>query len=141
MDANDFALKVAPAAASLGLVIRKVRQGKPPIDELGATSAAAASPAQLIEVPEVDSSSEEAAKEDGTPPLVARGGFPSGTLLARGRHSSRCLGRYWRDARRYTRAAASAAAGDRGRRKGHELVMRLGDRRYRVRGGRLENTT
>jgi DNA primase catalytic core len=71
MDANEYALKVTPAARSLGVVIRKAAwmgQGEAPAVELGATSAPAESPAETS-APEAATTAKE--EEPPAPSLAA----------------------------------------------------------------------
>jgi DNA primase len=119
MDANDYALKVAPAAKSLGVLIRKAAwlgQGKrpdptsAPRDGLEAALGRAPASADIASAP--TPSPPLAAKKEATPtpaPVI-----PEPTLAT---------------------PAPSPAAQDLAEIKGeHELVLVQGDRRYRVRG-------
>jgi DNA primase len=116
MDANDYALKLTPAAKSLGVLIRKAAwlgQGKrpdltsAPRDALEAVLGRASASGDLAPAP--DPSPLLAAKEEAAPPPV-----PEPTLAT---------------------PAPSPAAEDLAEIKGeHELVLVQGDRRYRVRG-------
>jgi DNA primase catalytic core len=97
MDANEYALKVTPAAKSLGLVIRKAEwlgQGQAPARP--ATPVAEPIPPAVIEV---------AAKVETPAPVLPASPLPA-------------------------MAAPEVAA----QVQGEEIVINLGDRRYRVRG-------
>jgi DNA primase len=117
MDANDYALKVAPAAKSLGVLIRKAAwlgQGKAP---QGRAAGLTSAPIDELETalgraPAPDPSPLLAAKKEAAPPPEPV--IPEPTLAT---------------------PAPSPAAEDLAEIKGeHELVLVQGDRRYRVRG-------
>jgi DNA primase len=111
MDANEYALKVTPAAKSLGLVIRKAQwlgNGEaPPINTTAATPAA---------IPAV--ATEAAAKEEIPAPATraeVSDAVPSETLPA-------------------SPLPAMAPPAALAQVQGEEIVITLGDRRYRIRG-------
>jgi DNA primase len=118
MDANEYALKVTPAAKSLGLVIRKAQW-------LGKGEAPTTRTIPLVAVPAAPVMTEEAAKEEipapaqiapaaAVPPItdtaVADAILPASPL------------------------PAPAAADIEAQVRDEEIVMTLGDRRYRIRG-------
>jgi DNA primase len=109
MDANEYALKVTPAAKSLGLVIRKAHwlgKGEAPTRVM---PLAAAPAAVVIE--------EATKKEEPTPAVVA----PAVTVEAAAVLPASPI-------------PAPAAAGIEAQVRDEEIVMTLGDRRYRIRG-------
>jgi DNA primase catalytic core len=110
MDANEYALKVTPAAKSLGLVIRKAQWlGK------GEAPTRAIPPAAVLIAPLVI---EEAAKKEmPTPAVVA----PAVTVEADAVLPASPM-------------PAPAAAAIEAQVREEEIVMTLGDRRYRIRG-------
>jgi DNA primase len=110
MDANEYALKVTPAAKSLGLVIRKAQWlGK------GEAPPRAIPPAAVQTTPVVI---EEATKKEmPTPAVVA----PALTVEAAAVLPASPI-------------PAPAAAGIEAQVREEEIVMTLGDRRYRIRG-------
>ncbi len=115
MDANDYALKVTPAAKSLGVLIRKAEwlgQGRrptlssAPMDELGAALDRSPAPGDIMPAPAP--SPLLAAKKEAETPAP-----PEATLAS----------------------PLPASPEDLAEIKGeHELVLVQGDRRYRVRG-------
>lgn len=114
MDANEYALKVAPAQKSLGLAIRKavwLGKGKPPaqpdsaphIDALEAAPLLASEPSSLAAAPAAKACPEPGRREE-TPPL------PASPMPATAQDDVPCIV------------------------TGNEVALTLGDRRYRVRG-------
>jgi len=109
MDANEYALKVTPAAKSLGLVIRKAQwlgKGEAPTRVM-----------PLAAVPAAVVIEEATKKEVPTPVVVAPAvtGEAAAVLPA-------------------SPIPAPAAAGIEAQVREEEIVMTLGDRRYRIRG-------
>jgi DNA primase catalytic core len=105
MDANEYALKVTPAAKSLGLVIRKAQW-------LGKGEAPMRLPAAPIEtIP--------AAKEEIPPPIATAAPMPIATVA---------------DAVLPASPVPAPATEIDAQVQGEEIVMVLGDRRYRIRG-------
>jgi DNA primase len=119
MDANDYALKVTPAAKSLGLVIRKAQWlGK------GEAPMRAIPPAALHTAPVV---TEEAAKEQIPAALVLPVAPILGAEVLDGEPAP-CA------ALPASPLPAMAAAEAQAQVRDEEVVISLGDRRYRVRG-------
>jgi DNA primase len=123
MDANEYALKVTPAAKSLGLVIRKAQwlgKGEAPTTRLSPTAAvsipAGSEEAAKEEIPAPAASTPMAAAAPITKPKVADTVAAPIPALA----ASPLPGR----------AAADLEA----QVQGEEIVIVLADRRYRVRG-------
>ena len=112
MDANDYALKVAPATKSLGVLIRKAQwlgQGKPPSIRSAPDSMAMTIGGQSVP-DEIEEASFLAAKNEADAPAP----IPEPALAS-------------------PLPAAPAADPVEGQ-SDHELTIVLGDRRYRVRG-------
>ncbi len=116
MDANEYALKVTPAAKSLGLVIRKAQwlgKGEAPARVMPL----AAVPAAVV--------TEEAAKEEiPAPAQIAP--VAAAALLSIPPMTDAVLPA--------SPMPAPAAAGIEAQVREEEIVMTLGDRRYRIRG-------
>src|SRR5882724_11841112 len=122
MDANEYALKVTPASKSLGLVIRKAQW-------LGNGDAPTARPSPTVVMP-TPAVTEEAAKEVVATPEVAESAAAASVT----------------DAEAAATVTASilvlpasplpapAAAAIEAQVREEEIVMTLGDRRYRIRG-------
>jgi DNA primase len=109
MDANEYALKVTPAAKSLGLVIRKAQwlgKGEAPTRVM-----------PLAAVPAAVAIEEATKKEVPTPAVVA----PAATVEAAAVLPASPI-------------PAPAAASIEAQVRDEEIVMTLGDRRYRIRG-------
>ncbi|MGA2191715.1 MAG: CHC2 zinc finger domain-containing protein [Steroidobacteraceae bacterium] len=114
MDANEYALKVTPAAKSLGLVIRKAQWlGKGEAPTIGTTMSA---PAMVTEA---------AAKEE-IPAAIVLPAAPAPRAEVSDAVPS--------DALPASPLPAMAAPQARAQVQGDEIVITLGDRRYRVRG-------
>ncbi|MBI5437967.1 MAG: toprim domain-containing protein [Nitrosomonadales bacterium] len=106
MDANEYALKVTPAAKSLGVVIRKAQwlgNGKPPVQPNSAPRTVALEAAPVLASEPSSLAAAPAAKEE-TPPL------PASPMPATAQDDVPCIV------------------------TGNEVTLTLGDRRYRVRG-------
>jgi DNA primase catalytic core len=107
MDANEYALKVTPAPKSLGLVIRKAQWlGKGEAPPRTATDIEPAAKAEIPAAPMVPTAPEAQAVPESAPTAV----LPASPLPAM--------------------AALEALA----QVQGEEVVITLGDRRYRIRG-------
>jgi DNA primase len=109
MDANEYALKVTPAAKSLGLVIRKAQwlgKGEAPTRVM-----------PLAAVPAAVAIEEATKKEVPTPAVVA----PAATVEAAAVLPASPI-------------PAPVAASIEAQVRDEEIVMTLGDRRYRIRG-------
>jgi len=123
MDANEYALKVTPAAKSLGLVIRKAQWlGK------GEAPAMKRSPTVAVSVPVA---SEEAAKEEipaaaEIAPVIVAASVTKPEVVDTVPETIPALPA--------SPLPASAAADIEAQVREEEIVMTLGDRRYRIRG-------
>jgi DNA primase len=119
MDANEYALKVTPAAKSLGIVIRKAQwlgKGEPkPI------ATAVAEPVSMIAI-------ESAAKEEIPAPVVIKPMTSAPATLTEVPDTVPCA------ALPASPLPATAAPEVEPQVQGDEIVIVLGDRRYRVRG-------
>jgi DNA primase len=116
MDANEYALKVTPAAKSLGLVIRKAQW-------LGRGEAPAMKPSPSVTV-SVPVASEEAAKEE----------IPAPTQSALAAAAASLAIPLMMDAVLPASPVPAMAAEIEAQVRDEEIVMSLGDRRYRIRG-------
>jgi DNA primase catalytic core len=114
MDANEYALKVTPAAKSLGLVIRKAQW-------LGKGEAPTARPSSsVVSIPAV---TEEAAKEEIPAPAEIASAATAATVAS------------LPDAALPASPIPAPAVADiEAQVRAEEIVMALGDRRYRIRG-------
>lgn len=122
MDANDYALKVMPAAKSLGLVIRKAQW-------LGKGEAPTTRPSSTVVMP-IPAVTEEATKKVIEPPVVVESAAVSPVTKAEV-SATVCASILVLPA---SPLPASAAADLEAQVREEEIVMTLGDRRYRVRG-------
>jgi DNA primase len=116
MDANEYALKVTPAAKSLGLVIRKAQwlgKGEAPTTRMLPPAA----------VPTATAVSEEAAKEE----------IPAPTQIAPAAAASLTIPQM-ADAVLPASPVPAMAAEIEAQVRDEEIVMTLSDRRYRIRG-------
>ncbi len=127
MDANEYALKVTPAAKSLGVAIRKAAwmgQGEAPAVELGAVSAAASTPLAEASAPAAATTAKE--EEPPVSPLAAE---PPATESAPAKAASPPPPPAEASPLPAPPPPAPPAVV-----KEQEVVISLGDRRYRVRG-------
>jgi len=122
MDANEYALKVTPAAKSLGLVIRKAQW-------LGKGEAPTTRPSPTVVMP-IPAVAEEATKKVIEPPTVAESAAAS--PVAKAEVSDTVVTPI--PALPASPLPSPAAADLEAQVREEEIVMTLGDRRYRVRG-------
>jgi DNA primase len=117
MDANEYALKVTPAAKSLGLVIRKAQW-------LGRGEAPAMKPSPSVTV-SVPVASEEAAKEEILSPAQIAPAIAAAASLTIPQMAAAVLP---------ASPVPAMAAEIEAQVRDEEIVIVLGDRRYRIRG-------